>query len=123
MYVTNALLRKGPKQEKVVLLLDPLEFVAGVNRVTSLCGDMRHLPTIIDTLKDQVQELGSRDVNLGAAIDFTEKGLHILVNKCDDQVTVLRRYSKTEHAIPTEMRLKDHSGATILFEDLKLETT
>ena len=47
------------KQEKVVLLLDPLEFVAGVNRVTSLCGGMRYFPTLIDMLKDQVQELGS----------------------------------------------------------------
>ena len=42
----NALTRKGSKQE----LLDFLEFVAGVNRVTSLCGDMRHLPTLIDIL-------------------------------------------------------------------------
>ena len=45
-YVMNALTRKGSKQE----LLDLLEFVAGVNRVTSLCGDMRHLPTLIDIL-------------------------------------------------------------------------
>ena len=42
----SALTRKGSKQE----LLDFLEFVAGVNRVTSLCGDMRHLPTLIDML-------------------------------------------------------------------------
>ena len=70
---------------------------------------------------NQVQELGSRDENLKAAIDFTEKGLHILVNKGDDQVTVLHRNSKVEHAIPTEMRLKDPSGAIIPFEDLKLE--
>ena len=55
--------------------------MAGVNRVTSLCGDMRYLGTLIAMLKEQVQELGSRDVNLDAAIDFTEQGLHILVNK------------------------------------------
>ena len=36
--------------------------------------------------KDQVQEVGCRDVNLDAAIDFMEKGLRILVNKGDDQV-------------------------------------
>ena len=57
-YVMNALTRKGSKHRKVVLLLDSSEFVAGVNRVESLCGDMRHLPTHIDMLKDQVQELG-----------------------------------------------------------------
>ena len=50
-YVMNALTRKGSKQEKVVLLLDLLEFVAGVHRVTRLCGDMWHLPTLIDILK------------------------------------------------------------------------
>ena len=93
-YVMNALTRKVSKQETVVLLLDRLEFVAGVNRVTSLCGDMRHLPTLVDMLKDPVQVLGSRDVTLDAAINFTEKGLHILVNSGDDQVSVQHRYSK-----------------------------
>ena len=34
---------------------------------------------------------------------------------------MLHQYSKIEHAIPTEMRLKDHSGAIIPLEDLKLE--
>ena len=58
---------QGVVARKVVLLLDLLEFVAGVNRVTSLCGDVRHLPTLIDILTDQVQWLGSRDVNLDAA--------------------------------------------------------
>ena len=102
-------------------LADLLEFVAGVSPVTSLCGDMRHLPTLFGMLKDQVPELGSRDVNLDAAVDFTEKGLHILGNKSDDQVTVLRPYSTIEHATASEMRLKDQSDAIILFEDLKLE--
>ena len=44
-YVTNALTHKGTKQETVVLLLDLLEFVAGVNRVTSLIPQ-RHAQTI-----------------------------------------------------------------------------
>ena len=55
-----------------------------------------------------IQELGSRDVNLVAAIEFTENGLHMRVNKSDDQETVLQWYSNIEHAIPTEMRFKDH---------------
>ena len=78
-----------------------------------LVGRHEHLPTLIDMLKDQLQELGSRDVNLHAATDLTEKGLHTLVNKGDDQVSVQHRYSNIEHAIPTEMRLKAHSGAII----------
>ena len=118
-YVVDALIRKGSKQEKVVLLLGFLEFMIGVNRVTSLFGHMRHFPTLIDMLKNQVQEHGGQHVNLDAAIDFTEKGLHILVNKGDDQVSVQHWYSQSEHAIRTEMRLKDQSGAIIPFEDLK----
>ena len=72
-------------------------------------------------LKDELRELGSRDVNLDAAIEFMEKGLHNLVNKRDDQVSVHQRCSKIEHAIPTEMWLKDQSGVIVPFEGLKLD--
>ena len=60
-YVMNALTRKGSKPEEMVLLLD----LFGVRGWLQ----SRHEPTLIDMLKDQVQELGSRDVNLDASID------------------------------------------------------
>ena len=63
----------------------------------------------------------SRRENLDAAMEFTEKGLHILVNKGDGQVAVQHRYSKIEHAIPTQIRLKDQSGAIIPVEYLKFD--
>ena len=110
-YVMKALTRKGSKQEKVVLLLNFL----GVR-------GWRHLRRELlwwHVAPSEVQELGRRDVNLDAAIDFTEKGLHILVNKGADQVPVQHWYSKIEHALPTEIRLKDQRGAIVPFEDLE----
>ena len=98
-YVMNALTRKGSKQE----LLDFLEFVAGVNRVTSLCGDVRYLLTLTEgpRARQSRREFGCGDRLHG-----------------HDQVPVQHRYSKIEHPIPTEMRRKDQSAAIILVEDL-----
>ena len=59
-------------------------------------------------LKDQVQELGSRDVNLDAAIDF------MATIRCQCSTGT----QKSSTPIPTEMRLKDQSAAIILVEDL-----
>ena len=92
-----------------MLLLAFLEFVAGVNRVTRLCGDMRHFPALIDMLKDQVQELGSRDVKFW-------------MRRRTSRRRACTSYSKEiEHAIPIEMRLKEDNGAIIVFGDVKLD--
>ena len=59
----------------IKILLDLLEFVAGDIRVASLCGDMRHLPTLIDLLKDQVQEARQSEREFGCSDGLHGEGL------------------------------------------------
>ena len=99
----------GAKEANINFLCDHIEYISGINRETSLVGDFRHLPTLVDLLKSETEAMGSRGIMLRLPAKFEIYSL----TESGGVVKVVQNFSKIALPIPQDKMLVDSSGHQI----------
>ena len=122
-FMLKALRPKGSKAaDYQIKLQELLEFATGFDVVKPLVGDLRHIPTLKQTLIDMSQQTGRRGNALKLPPDWTCKdGIYELSSDEDGIVSVRHRYAKITVKLPTTMHFTEVGGDLVDVEDLVVD--